>query len=102
MQPEIGHHDAGAGWQEYADPLAGLRHVRDLAAQHEGGPDQARVGHRIAVDVLQNLLVAKFFSGGDQGIKYRFLNVTGVQGYAQVHPPYGRGCSASFFLMRSD
>ena len=91
MEAEIGHHHTRAGGQQYADPLARLRYVRDLAAQHEGGPDQSGIGHRIPVDVLQNLLVAKLFPGGDEGVKDRFLNVTGVQGFAQIHPPCGCG-----------
>jgi len=98
MQAEIGDDDTRAGGQQYADPLTHFGHRGDLAAQHKGGADQPGVGQRIPVDVLKDFLVAEFFPGGDEGVENRFLNVTGIQGYAQVHPPCGCGLSRALFM----
>ncbi|MNX84886.1 hypothetical protein D3C86_1167030 [compost metagenome] len=87
VQAEEGHDHARAGRQQDADALARRRHGGDLAAQHEGGADQAGVGQGMTILVFQDLLVAIAGARIDQRVEQGFVIDLGVQGSPQARPP---------------
>ncbi len=91
VQGEEGHHHARAGRQQHADAFARFCQFGDLAAQHEGGADQACIGQGVAILVLQNLLVAVAGARIDQRVEQGLFIDLGVQGCPQQARPPSEG-----------